>query len=494
MYYYKPIGINSAKTMADEDRESRKNKNLPNDGIKNVIDVYFSKPEIDDLENVPEGKPKQKKRFPEVHKANLGDEIFLVATTENLIGKKLKIEIRQAKERQITDKNKAIIFKNQDRSGSITITVGKGTKDKDENGQDYFSKYANANKLENFAWKSFLLRPESDKEFEQWKRTIEDSREKKLYLYFHAEVLDEQDRDTTFMNRDRSEGVQNFSNSEGQYFEISNGSKCFCNRNLNEVDLALIGISKSNILKYKDALNQTMEDYKINTCVRKLHFLTQVRHESAEFVFQEERASGQDYEGRTDLGNTQKGDGKRFKGRGLIQITGRNNYTKYGSDKNMNFTTEPNSKKLAQLPFCINSAGWYWSECLEVNLNTFADNDDIIYITYRINGGFTHYLDDRKPKLIKMIKQVNCENVEFINFESYSVKKSQCWKLHNAVFKYANLNTAESKECYQRYLDLTANYLNWSSTKGWETTPAKSSKRRNKEKVENRRTIANSKI
>lgn len=61
MYYYRPIGINSAKTMADEDRESRKNKDLPNDGIKNVIDVYFSKPEIDILENVFEGKPEQKK-------------------------------------------------------------------------------------------------------------------------------------------------------------------------------------------------------------------------------------------------------------------------------------------------------------------------------------------------------------------------------------------------------------------------------------------------
>uniref|UniRef100_A0AAU6WSD0 Uncharacterized protein n=1 Tax=Chryseobacterium endophyticum TaxID=1854762 RepID=A0AAU6WSD0_9FLAO len=63
MYYYRPIGINSAKIMADEERESRNNKNLPNDGIKNVIDVYLSKPEIDDLENILEGKPKQKKTF-----------------------------------------------------------------------------------------------------------------------------------------------------------------------------------------------------------------------------------------------------------------------------------------------------------------------------------------------------------------------------------------------------------------------------------------------
>jgi len=76
MYYYKPIGINSAKTMADEDRESRKNKNLPNDGIKNVIDVYFSKPEIDDLENIPEGKPKQKNVFLKFIKQTLEMKYF----------------------------------------------------------------------------------------------------------------------------------------------------------------------------------------------------------------------------------------------------------------------------------------------------------------------------------------------------------------------------------------------------------------------------------
>ncbi|SDM38567.1 glycoside hydrolase family 19 protein [Chryseobacterium taihuense] len=492
MYNYTPIGIYSSKALADE--ESKKKKDHFDDLDKTIIDVYFSKPEIDDLENVLEGQPKQKKRFPEIHKANLGDEIFLVARTENLIGKKLKIEIRQAKERQIADKDKPFVFSKQDKSGSITITVGKGVKDKDEKGQDYFSKYANANKLENFAWKSFMLRPENDSEFEQWKKIIENSREKKIYLYFHAEVIDDPNEDVKFLNTDKSEGEHNFANSQGQYFEIQNGDKCFCNRNLTEDDLISIGVSKSNALKYKDALNITFEDYNINTCIRKLHFLAHVRHESGEFKFQEEIASGEAYEGRSDLGNTQKGDGKRFKGRGLIQITGRNNYTKYGTDKKMNFTTEPNNKKLATLPYSVNSAGWYWSECLTTNLNIFADNDDVIYITYRINGGFNGYIEDRKPKLVKMIKKVDCKNSTFVNFENYFIKNSECWKLHDAVFKYANLNTNESKECYQRYLDLTANYLNWSSIKGWETTKPSSSKRKAKEKVEKRRAIANSKI
>lgn len=222
----------------------KKDNRLSEDKEKIVVDVYFSKPEIDDLENVPIGQPQQKKRFPEIHKANLGDEIFLVARTENLIGKKLKIEIRQAKEKQIVDKDKPIVFKKQDKSGSITITVGKGAKDKDEIGQDYFSKYANANKLENLAWKSLLLRPESDIEYEQWKKILENSKEKKLYLYFHAEVVEEQDTDAKFLNTDKSEGIQNFSNSEGTYFEIGNASKCFClEQGIVTVDCRGIGTS-----------------------------------------------------------------------------------------------------------------------------------------------------------------------------------------------------------------------------------------------------------
>lgn len=357
MYYYRPIGVYSSKTFADEERENRKNKNLPNDGVKNVIDVYFSKPEIDDLENVPEGQPKQKKRFPEIHKANLGDEIFLVARTENLIGKKLKIEIRQAKERQIADKDRAVIFKNQDRSGSITITVGKGTKDKDENGQDYFSKYANANKLENFAWKSFLLRPESDSEFEQWKKTIENSREKKLFLYFHAEVVGEQDRDATFLNTDRSEGVQNFSNSEGQYFEIGNGSKCFCNRDFTvdemigiiynlrdkqkmiskrEVFFNMGGeyisslrvssgkltddVNKAKVKLFTDELNSMFKKFSVNTCKRKIHFIGQMYLETIYFRYT--------YESRSSVPSNYRG-GVPFQGRGMKQITHDFNYLSY---------------------------------------------------------------------------------------------------------------------------------------------------------------------
>lgn len=151
----------------------------------------------------------------------------------------------------------------------------------------------------------------------------------------------------------------------------------------------------------------------------------------------------------------------------------------YGTYISENFTTEPNNKKLGELPYCVDSAGWYWSENLSVDLNDFADKDDIIYITYRINGGFNGYMRDRKPKLINMIKKITCTKTKFENFETYSIKNSKAWDGHDAVYKYARLNTDESKDCYQRYLDLTVNYLTWNISQS------------KKNKIATRRQVAN---
>jgi hypothetical protein len=72
-------------------------------------------------------------------------------------------------------------------------------------------------------------------------------------------------------------------------------------------------------------------------------------------------------------------------------------------------------------------------------------------------------------KLIKMIKNsVECKNSKYVSYDKYSVKNSKCWKSQDAIYKYAQLSTDESKISYQQYLDLTADYLDWASIKGWE--------------------------
>jgi putative chitinase len=91
------------------------------------------------------------------------------------------------------------------------------------------------------------------------------------------------------------------------------------------------------------------------------HFIAQIGHESASFLFAEEIADGSAYEGRIDLGNTQSGDGKRFKGRGLIQLTGRANYAAYSKDSGVDYVAKP--QVVASDPVvAVDVACWFWNK------------------------------------------------------------------------------------------------------------------------------------
>ena len=125
-----------------------------------------------------------------------------------------------------------------------------------------------------------------------------------------------------------------------------------------------------------------MKKYSINTKLRENHFIAQLAHESGEFRYMEELASGAAYEGRKDLGNTEKGDGVKFKGRGLIQLTGRANYAAIGKGLCVDFISDPELLETPQ--YAALSACWFWNSR---GLNVLADADDILRITKKINGG-----------------------------------------------------------------------------------------------------------
>lgn len=142
-------------------------------------------------------------------------------------------------------------------------------------------------------------------------------------------------------------------------------------------------LSESKAQAYLPSLNRAMAEFKINTPERQAAFLAQLAQESGELKYFQEIASGAAYEGRRDLGNTQPGDGVRFKGRGPIQLTGRANYRSAGAA--LGIDLERNPARAADPDVGFRVAGWYWNSR---NLNSFADSRNFDAITYRINGGY----------------------------------------------------------------------------------------------------------
>lgn len=126
----------------------------------------------------------------------------------------------------------------------------------------------------------------------------------------------------------------------------------------------------------------------IDTPLRLCHFLAQLAHESAHFQVTREFASGRAYEGRLDLGNAQPGDGERYRGRGLIQTTGRANYRQATvAIRNLNpaapdFEEEPAA--LEKFPWALLAGITYWQRR---KINVPADRDDVVRVTELINGG-----------------------------------------------------------------------------------------------------------
>lgn len=144
----------------------------------------------------------------------------------------------------------------------------------------------------------------------------------------------------------------------------------------------------TNIATYSPLLATWMPAYLIYTPIRQAAFLAQIAHESGQLRYVREIADGSTYEGRKDLGNQYPGDGVKFKGRGLIQITGRANYKNISTAFDIDFIKEP---ALLELPtYACRSACWWW----EVhNLNELADKDDMKGMTRRINGGLNGFAD-----------------------------------------------------------------------------------------------------
>lgn len=153
-----------------------------------------------------------------------------------------------------------------------------------------------------------------------------------------------------------------------------------------------LGIPLYRAQAWADPLTAAMALWAIDSPTRQAMFLAQVGHESGRLIYVRElwgpTPAQQKYEGRADLGNTQPGDGVRFMGRGLIQVTGRTNYATCGAALNLPLLDQP--QLLEQAGNAALSAAWFWNSR---GLNALADASDFETITRRINGGLNGYAD-----------------------------------------------------------------------------------------------------
>lgn len=163
--------------------------------------------------------------------------------------------------------------------------------------------------------------------------------------------------------------------------EITKGLLKKCLPNAREIDIE----------KYVDNLNDLMKKFNIDTPLRISHFLSQIAVESGSLRYNVELGSKEyfnKYDGK--YGNVEKGDGYKYRGRGLIQLTFKSNYKSFGEFADLDCVEHP---ELLEDPYySVLSAIYYW----EIKgLNYYADRNNIEIITRLINGGFNH-LNERK--------------------------------------------------------------------------------------------------
>jgi len=192
--------------------------------------------------------------------------------------------------------------------------------------------------------------------------------------------------------------------------------------------LLALGVSQSDADLWLPQLNRVMQKFDINTPVRQAMFLSQLAHESGNFRFvvenlnysadalrrvfgkyfttdelanqyarQPERIANRVYASRMGNGDEASGDGWKYRGRGLIQLTGKDNYAAFSLHSDNNALINPDA--VAEPTLAADSAAWFW---VTNRLNQLSDTGDVKAVTRRINGGFNG-LADREAKYNKLL-------------------------------------------------------------------------------------------
>lgn len=159
---------------------------------------------------------------------------------------------------------------------------------------------------------------------------------------------------------------------------------------MTETQLAELCGSNARAAIFADYLIDAMTKFQINTKQRESMFMAQIMHESGGLRWTRELSSGRQYEGRKDLGNVFPGDGAKFKGAGLIMITGRTNFIEASKALFGDTRLVVNPELLTTPQFASYSAAWWWKKH---GLNEIADTGDFRRTTKIINGGLNGEVD-----------------------------------------------------------------------------------------------------
>jgi len=191
---------------------------------------------------------------------------------------------------------------------------------------------------------------------------------------------------------------------------------------LEHLQACLPEAKKANLEKFVEGFNETFEHFEINTPERMAMFIAQTAHESGNFSTTQEnlhysakglngtfkkyfptvesaeayakkpeKIANRVYGARMGNGNEASGEGYKYRGRGIIQLTGKDNYKNCGKALGMDLLAEPDS--VAENPVAVLSAGWFWDTR---KLNTWADKGDVLTVTKKINGGTIGLADRTK--------------------------------------------------------------------------------------------------
>jgi len=315
--------------------------------------------------------------------------------------------------------------------------------------------YLNKDNYSNMAIIKVTLDPANENDLDSWKSKLENLDNKKTFLYLlvyaHSNNADKEviyhGRNPDADGNPNTDSLKNhWLDMETKWFEIQGG--CYCNRDMTKEEVKklidkekLFTHSKCPLLEnqktfkeFTKYLNKAFSNYDINTCLRKAHFIAQIEAESDHFNTTIEYASGEDYDSFThnsdynkykkyladkekyknyntssikrgylrykeciSHGHKTKGDGRKYKGKGLIQLTWKDTYESYFKYLDKDEWISKPEKVAKELEYSFDSAGWYWSNgSAWGDMNPKADSDDLIAVSIGINGGLNGYEHRKK--------------------------------------------------------------------------------------------------